>query len=583
MALRRPCLALVRGLGLHSLSTLTQEGYIGPHHSSEAQCYRRARQEVQVGQYRKAIQVLPSSGLASPSPDVLQEMLTKHPQSPPPSLPTDPVPPPMVLSESIVSRSVRSFPRGSASGPSGFRVSHLREAVLCPSPSLASQTISILTKFVNLLVKGCTPPSVTPHLCGASLLACHKKNGGLRSIAVGEVLRRLTSKCLSCAVRSAAFAHLAPLQLGVNVKGGCEAVIHSVSHLMSSGQPDQQWVLLLDFTNAFNTINRFSMFEEFRAHIPGLSAWMESCYSGQPFLHLGSQTILSCCGVQQGDPLGPLGFALTLHPIVERIRAAVPNLTLNAWYLDDGILVGSSRDIAAALNIIESDGPPVGLNLNRAVSLLFIPEDADASCSPLPPEISITQRGFTLLGCPIGPASFCEEVFLSRVAKVKTSLGFLQDMDDSQLETALLRSCLAFPKVVFPLRTCPPHYIHHALEEFDNGIRESLEAILAGTVPTWSWLKVSLPSCRGGLGLRSSTLHAPAAFLGSRTQAESLMERILGHPPGPSPHTQLTLAALASATARPDWTSLDEVDVPLHQKPLSLAIEQKLLSSAPDT
>ena len=142
------------------------------------------------------------------------------------------------------------------------------------------------------------------------------------------------------------------------------------------------------------------------------------------------------------------------------------------------------------------------------------------------------------------------------LAKVKTSLGFLQDMDDSQMETALLRSCLTFPKVGFPLRTCPPHYIHHALEEFDNSIRESLEAILAGTVPAWSWLKASLPSCRGGLGLRNSTLHAPAAFLGSRTQAESLMERILGHPPGPSPHTQLTLASLASATVPPPKTTL---------------------------
>ena len=109
-------------------------------------------------------------------------MLTKHPQAPPPSLPSDPVPPPMDLSESIVSRCVMSFPCGSAPGPSGFRASHLREAVLCPSPSLASQTISILTSFVNLHAKGCTPPSVIPHLCGASLLACHKKNGGLRPI-----------------------------------------------------------------------------------------------------------------------------------------------------------------------------------------------------------------------------------------------------------------------------------------------------------------------------------------------------------------------------------------------------------------
>ena len=264
----------------------------------------------------------------------------------------------------------------------------------------------------------------------------------------------------------------------------------------------------------------------------------------------------------------------------------VPNLTLNAWYLDDGILVGSPRDIAASLNIIESDGPSLGLKLNRTKSLLFITEDADASCSLLPPEIPITQRGFTLLGCLIGPPSFCEEVFLSRVSKVKTTLEFLQDIDDSQMDTAL-KSCLAFPKVVFPLRTCPPHYIHDALEEFDNTIRELLEAILARTVPAWSWLKASLPSSRGGVSLRSASLDARAAFLGSRMQAESLMEKILGHPSGPSPHTQLTLAALASATARPDWTSLDEVDVPLRQNPLSLAIdeatEQSLLSSAPDT
>ena len=82
--------------------------------------------------------------------------------------------------------------------------------------------------------------------------------------------------------------------------------------------------LLLDFTNAFNSINRQAMFVEFHRHLPGLSAWMESCYSGQPLLHLGKDIIHS--GVQQGDPLGPLGFALTLHPIIKRIKAEVPTL-----------------------------------------------------------------------------------------------------------------------------------------------------------------------------------------------------------------------------------------------------------------
>ena len=115
------------------------------------------------------------------------------------------------------------------------------------------------------------------------------------------------------------------------------------------------------------------MFVEIRRRIPSLAAWMESCYSCQPFLHLGEHSLLSCCGVQQGDPLGPLGFALTLQPLIERLKADVSGLNLNVWYLDDGTLMGSPEDLAAALRIVESEGPPLGLHLNRNKSLLFIP------------------------------------------------------------------------------------------------------------------------------------------------------------------------------------------------------------------
>ncbi len=137
-------------------------------------------------------------------------------------------------------------------------------------------------------------------------------------------------------------------------------------HVTSLLVPDNQcWTLLLDFANAFNNIDRNTMFKEFRPHLPNMSTWVESCYSGQPLLHLGNNTIHSCSRVQLGDPLGPLGFSLTLNPIVERIRAAVPSLTLNAWYLDDGTLSGPPDALLAALNIVENDGPPIGLHLNR--------------------------------------------------------------------------------------------------------------------------------------------------------------------------------------------------------------------------
>ena len=294
------------------------------------------------GDHSKA---LTSNGLASHSPEILQEMLGKHPQAPPPSLPSGPTPASVTLSEAVILKGVKSFPNASAPGPSGLRPSHLKEAVKCPSPDRANLIISRLTRFTNLLAAGQTPLPVTPHLCGATLLASPKSKGGHRPIAVGEVLRRLTSKCLAIVSRSLAFAYLTPLQLGVGVRGGCEAIVHAVSSLMSSSPSSSRWTLQLDFSNAFNNTSRVSMFAQFHQHIPPLAAWMESCYSCQPLLHLGRDSILSCCGVQQGDPLGPLGFALTLQPFIEKIKAEVPGLSLNAWYIDDGTLVGSPEDL----------------------------------------------------------------------------------------------------------------------------------------------------------------------------------------------------------------------------------------------
>ena len=130
---------------------------------------------------------------------------------------------------------------------------------------------------------------------------------------------------------------------------------------------------------------------------------MEFCYSGQPLLQLGSTIIHSCCGVQQRNPLGPLGFPLTLHSIIKHIRAENPTPALNAWYLDDSTLVGSPEDISAALCIVKTYGPSVGLHLNRGKSLFLIPSDCDATLSPLPPEVPVVRDGFSLIGCPITP------------------------------------------------------------------------------------------------------------------------------------------------------------------------------------
>lgn len=121
--------------------------------------------------------------------------------------------------------------------------------------------------------------------------------------------------------------------------------------------------------------------------------------------------------------------------------------------------------------------------------------------------------------------------------------------------------------------------------DFDATIRESLESILGGPCSEWSWLKASLPSSRGGINLRSASLHAPAAFVASSTRAEELVGRMLGHSPRHSPHLAQALAAISASASRPDWQQPEDVDVPGRQRHLSLAIDEathhQLMSSAP--
>ena len=75
------------------------------------------------------------------------------------------------------------------------------------------------------------------------------------------------------------------------------------------------------------------------------------------------------------------------------------------------------------------------------------------------------------------------------------------------------------------------------------------------------------------------------AFIASTTSCKVLVEGILGHSPCPSQYLHQALATLSASTSRPDWQQLDDVDVPLLQHHLSLAIDEavycQLFSSAP--
>ena len=140
--------------------------------------------------------------------------------------------------------------------------------------------------------------------------------------------------------------------------------------------------------------------------LPGLSSWVECCYSTESHLLFGDHSLLSCYRVQQGDPLGPC----------------------SAWYLDDGTVCGTPQDLNIALKIIEEEGLPRELCLNHHKSLPYI-SLGDDICNKtlpnktLPSDIPITSSGFCLLGSPIGSDYFHVASILDRIAKIWRALG----------------------------------------------------------------------------------------------------------------------------------------------------------------
>ena len=70
-----------------------------------------------------------------------------------------------------------------------------------------------------------------------------------------------------------------------------------------------------------------------------------------------------------------------------------------SWYLNDGTLCGSLDDLAAALSIIEAEGPARGHVLNRSKSLIVAPPNHPVD-HPLLSNIPVSFGGLLYLAPP---------------------------------------------------------------------------------------------------------------------------------------------------------------------------------------
>ena len=486
------------------------------------------------GHFTAAVKVLCSSGVAPHNGDTVMALEAKHPHKPPPSIPsTIYAEPALVVEVDNVIGCIKSFPKGTSCGRDGLRSQHILDALCGDGSAVATGLLCAITAVVNLWLGGRCPSVLAEFVASAPLTPLLKPDNGIRPIAVGTIWRRLVSKVAMKGVGKEMTKYLNDFQFGVGVSSGAEAILHSVNRLLSDRHADGSLAMLtVDFSNAFNLVDRTALLHEVRLRCPSISLWVEFLYRQPARLYLGDNHIWSTTGVQQGDPLGPLLFALVLHPLVHQIRNNC-KLLLHAWYLDDGTVIGDTEEVARVLDIIRATGPVLGLELNIKKTELFWPSCDGRKLREglFPNDIGRPSLGVKLLGGAVSrDAGFISGLAKKRATRAVDMTRLLPQLGDPQSELLLLRSCMGIAKLFFGLRTCQPVYVEEAALLFDKGLREAVEDMVVCGGPFFGdlqWRLASLPIRFGGLGLYSAVEASSYAFVASRAQSWALQDHIL--------------------------------------------------------
>jgi hypothetical protein len=478
------------------------------------------------------------------------------------------------VEEKVVLKAIRSFPAGSAGGPDGFRPQHLLELITCKDTSAA--LLSAVTALVNMLLRGRCAQEIVPYLFGGNLTALVKKTGGIRPIAVGYFWRRLTAKCANTFAAIKLASYFSPIQLGVGVPGGCEAAIHACRRYMES-MPADHVIVKLDFSNAFNCIHRDAMLHAVRQHIPEIYSFCHLAYNDNTVLKFGNSSIMSQEGCQQGDPLGPLLFCVTIQPMLQSLSS-----DLVIGYMDDITLGGPESTVASDVSIIKTGGEHVGIHLNIP-KCEQITKRSGTTTAPIDQFVHVTTDNAMLLGAPLSSGTAMTSALEKRLIELNRASSRLRLLTSHDALVLLRASCGA-PKLLHTLRASPC-VNNSLLLEIDFVLRQCLCDIANVNISDNQWIQASLPVSAGGLGVRSVSAIALSAFLASESSTQLLqtsllerkyhditdyhLDRILAH--WRESHHNIQLPTSSAACKQSSW-----------DKPLVEATYAILLASQPD-
>ena len=368
----------------------------------------------------------------------------------------------------------------------------------------------------------------------------------LRPLGLPEIFYRLAGRAAVRIVGPLVGPTMEPVQLGVGIPFGCQIGAKGAQCAFDARKAVSTW----DGVNAFNTEPRQDIFSGVAKLAPRLLRYFVWGYGRPtPLLWRGQLAGWSGTGVKQGDPAGPLYFAVSTYPLFCSIRDAAErvvneNFPLMPSYVGvtaicDDLQITCDPQLALPVSeVVQRKFAESGRGLNLAKCRILVHPDS-AHLVVWPPAwrpglcaaIPIETNGAKLLGAPVGTEPFRTDFVEKRVSKATASVTALEHLPPWATWT-VLRFCIN-ERVNYLAQVTEFPLVQDSLAQMDSIIDHAL--LRAGGLPleppnplthlTTLTLR-SLPTELGGLGIRRySGLAGEIACLRGRTVYYEFAER----------------------------------------------------------
>ena len=359
------------------------------------------------------------------------------------------------------------------------------------------------------------------------------KNPGCRPVGIGEVLRRIIGKAIMEVTKDDIREAVGNLQVCAGQRAGCEAAIHAMREIYENTECEA--VMLVDATNAFNTLNRKATIHNIRVKCPSFAKYIENSYKEPAQLFICDRNTNRCEkitseeGTTQGDPVAMAMYAIGLSKLQSKINYVNTEVKQVA-YADDLAGAGNIKKLRKWWDLVLKHGPPQGYLPNASKSVLIVkPEHfQEATETFIHTGVRITVEGERHLGSVIGTPAFKENYVKTKVEEWVAELQKLAEIAKTEPQAAYTAFTFGIKhRWNFIMRTVPN--IEHLFLPLEKTIREKLLPALAGRhYPNErDRAIIALPPRLGGLGLQNPVGQAETEHQNSKALTAKLTQLIV--------------------------------------------------------